>query len=68
MESCVGNVHDASLHQIFLSQAMEEKRNFKAFEKCSRCKLFSWCRGCPAVSYGYTGNMYAPDPQCWAEV
>jgi radical SAM/SPASM domain protein of ACGX system len=68
MESCVGNVHEASLREIFLSQAMEEKRNFKAFEKCQRCKLFSWCRGCPAVSYGYTGNMYAPDPQCWAEV
>lgn len=23
------------------------------------------CRGCPAVVYGSTGNMYAPDPLCW---
>lgn len=25
-------------------------------------KLRGFCRGCPAVTYGYTGNMYAPDP------
>ena len=37
-------------------------------EKCDRCKLRGWCRGCPAVAAGYTGNRYAPDPQCWMEV
>ena len=47
---------------------MEEKREFDKFEKCSKCELFGWCRGCPAVTHSYTGNMYAADPQCWKEV
>lgn len=37
-------------------------------EKCNCCKLRGWRRGCPAVAAGYTGNRYAPDPQCWMEV
>ena len=38
------------------------------FKKCSKCELFGWCRGCPAVTYGYTGDMYDADPQCWKDV
>lgn len=68
MDSCVGNALQDSLMQIFLSDAMEKHRNFKEFEKCAKCQLFGWCRGCPAVSFGYSGNMYAPDPQCWHKV
>ena len=29
---------------------------------------FGWCRGCPAVSFGYTGDMYDADPQCWKDL
>lgn len=68
MESKVGNIADSSLRDVFFSAAMEEKRDFKQFKKCSKCELFGWCRGCPAVTYGYTGNMYDADPQCWKEV
>lgn len=65
MESKVGNINETTLYDAFLSPAMECKREFKKFEKCATCELAGWCRGCPAVAYGYTGNMYAPDPQCW---
>lgn len=65
MESKVGNIGKQSLKEAFFSNQMEEKREFKRFEKCRDCELFGWCRGCPAVSYGYTGDMYAADPQCW---
>ena len=41
---------------------------YHKFEKCQKCELLRFCRGCPAVSYGYSHNMYAPDPQCWKEV
>lgn len=68
MESKIGNVAESTLEQLFFSPAMEEKRKFGKFEKCSKCELFGWCRGCPAVTHGYTGNMYAADPQCWKEV
>lgn len=68
MESLVGNVFKQTPEQIFLGDAMEHYRDFDRFEKCRSCELFSVCRGCPSVTAGYTGNMYAPDPQCWKEV
>lgn len=68
MESKVGNVLEQSLKDIFLGSAMEGCRQFDRFEKCSRCELGGWCRGCPAVAFGYTGSMYAADPQCWKDV
>lgn len=68
MESKVGNVFESSLRDIFLGSAMEACRQFDKFEKCSKCELLGWCRGCPAVAAGYTGGMYAADPQCWKEV
>jgi len=53
-------------------KVLEGKENLKytiweKFEKCSKCQLITICRGCPAVSYGVTGNFYAPDPQCWKQ-
>lgn len=65
MESKIGNVFDTSMYDLFMSASMEKYRDFDRFEKCSMCELRGFCRGCPAVTYGYTGNMYAPDPQCW---
>jgi radical SAM protein with 4Fe4S-binding SPASM domain len=47
---------------------MNEYRKYDEFEKCSKCELHRFCRGCPAVAYGLTHNMYAPDPQCWKEI
>jgi len=68
MESPVGNVMHQDMKEIFLGDAMEAHREFAEFEKCAHCELRGWCRGCPAVAFGYTGSMYAPDPQCWHEV
>lgn len=68
MDSTVGNVYKERLDTIFLSEKMDDYRNYEAFEKCSKCELLRFCRGCPAVAYGYTHNMYSPDPQCWKVV
>ena len=38
---------------------------FFQFVKCSKCELKAWCRGCPAVANGTSGNFYEADPQCW---
>ena len=65
MDSKIGNALEDDLFEIFTSDGMNEYRQFEKFEKCSRCELLRFCRGCPAVSYGYTGNMYSADPQCW---
>lgn len=68
MESKVGNLFNNKLFDIFTGDKMDEYRHYNRFEKCAKCELKRFCRGCPAVAFGYTGNFYAPDPQCWKEV
>jgi len=68
MESKVGNALSEELYDIFFGEQMNYYRQYEKFEKCSKCELLRFCRGCPAVSYGTTHNMYSADPQCWKEV
>ena len=65
MDSKVGNAIKDDLFEIFTGEEMNKYRQFENFEKCSKCELLRFCRGCPAVSYGYTKDMYSADPQCW---
>ncbi len=65
--SKVGNVFLDRLADIWGCQ-MERYRDYGKFEKCSKCELLPYCRGCPAVAGGRDGNFYAADPQCWKEV
>ena len=65
MESPVGDVARESLASIYFGERMDAYRNIGDFEKCAACPLHGWCRGCPAVAFGYTGSRYAADPQCW---
>ena len=65
--SRVGNVFADRLADLWVCQ-MEGYRDYDKFEKCARCELLAWCRGCPAVASGREGNFYAADPQCWKEV
>jgi radical SAM/SPASM domain protein of ACGX system len=67
-ESNVGNVFDEKLFNIFTGDKMDAYRDFSKFEKCSKCELKQFCRGCPAVTYGYTNNFYGADPQCWKQI
>lgn len=63
-DSKVGNVFRDRLADVWVCE-MEAYRDYKKFEKCSRCELLAFCRGCPAVAKGTSGNFYAADPQCW---
>lgn len=65
MESPVGDVTHESLVSIYYGERMDAYRDIGRFEKCVDCPLHGWCRGCPAVAFGYTGNRYAADHQCW---
>lgn len=65
--SKVGNVFADRIADVWVC-GMEAYRAYHEFEKCSKCELLSYCRGCPAVASGKTGNFYAADPQCWKEV
>lgn len=68
MESKVGNAFEEKLYDIFTGKEMNSYRQYDKFEKCAQCELKRFCRGCPAVTYGYTGNFYAADPQCWKQI
>ena len=65
--SKVGNVFEDRLADVWVCQ-MEEYRDYSKFQKCSKCELMAYCRGCPAVASGTSGNFYDADPQCWKEV
>lgn len=66
-DSKVSNIFKDRLADTWVCE-MEAYRNYKKFEKCSKCELLAFCRGCPAVAKGTSGNYYAADPQCWKEV
>ncbi len=63
-ESYVGTA-DEPMYEVYTGGRMDYYRGHERFEKCRDCELLRFCRGCPAVAYGYTKNFYAPDPQCW---
>ena len=65
--SRVGNVLQDRLADLWVCE-LEAYRDYEKFEKCARCELKAWCRGCPAVASGKNGNFYAADPQCWKEI
>ena len=65
--SRVGNALEDRLADVWVCQ-MEAYREYSKFEKCAKCELLAFCRGCPAVASGKDGNFYAADPQCWKEV
>ncbi len=65
--SDVGPV-DEDMYEVWTSKRMDQFREHERFEKCRYCELLRFCRGCPAVAYGYTNNFYAPDPQCWKTI
>lgn len=68
MESKVGNALTDDLFDLFTGPEMDKYRVYEQFEKCARCELLRFCRGCPAVAKGFHGSMYAPDPECWKAV
>lgn len=65
--SKTANVFEDRLADVWAAQ-MEAYRDYDRFKKCSHCELKAWCRGCPAVAAGTSGDFYDADPQCWKEV
>ena len=68
MESKAGNALTDDLYDLFTGPEFDKYRVYENFQKCAKCELLRFCRGCPAVAYGYHGDMYASDPQCWKKI
>lgn len=64
-KSPIGKVPEEQFDQLFYSQKMNEFRIQTHYEKCDQCELYTYCRGCPAVSHCITGSWRSADPQCW---
>ena len=66
--SRVGNIFAKRLAELWTNE-FEAYRDYDKFQKCSKCELKAWCRGCPAVASSTSnGDFYAADPQCWKEI
>lgn len=65
----IGKVPEQSIKEIFINSSEHNKmRQVENMQKCSRCNLLQFCRGCPAVAYATYDDYMAPDPQCWKEI
>jgi radical SAM protein with 4Fe4S-binding SPASM domain len=65
----VGNLNEQSLFEIWYSSDLLWKlrdKNYYMNSICKKCQFFEECGGgAPCLTYGYCGNPFAPDPQCW---
>lgn len=65
----LGRVPGRSLREIFISSKNHRRlRSVEKMERCAACRLLPFCRGCPAVAHGATGDFLSGDPQCWRVV
>ena len=63
--SPVGKLPRQSITQVFLGKKLNRYRQIEKLEKCSKCELLYYCRGCPAVAWGVSDSYISADPQCW---
>jgi len=65
----IGNLNDQSLFEIWYSSDLLWKLRDKTCYMnsiCKNCRFFDICAGgAPCLTYGYCGDPFAPDPQCW---
>lgn len=65
----IGEVPKEKIWDIFInSKEINKFRDLNNFKKCKGCDLRQFCRGCPAVAYGVSGDQFNEDPQCWKGV
>ena len=62
----IGNLKRDSFEDIFLkSDLLRKFRRFPQYQKqCGTCQYGAACRGCPAITYGLTGDCFNPFELC----
>lgn len=59
---------EQSFETIFLGSPLLRKfRRSKNYEKCGTCRLYQYCRGCPAETYGFFENPFHENIHCFIE-
>lgn len=65
----IGKMPDQKMEDIFLENELLKKfRRANSYETCGSCMFFKSCRGCPAVTFGYTQNPLSDNPLCFREL
>ncbi|MBE0415742.1 MAG: radical SAM protein [Dehalococcoidia bacterium] len=63
----IGDLRKQRLSEIWhnseLANLLRDRDKLKG--KCGRCELRFVCGGCRRMAYSVTGDIMAPDPQCW---
>ena len=63
----IGDLRRERLSEIWrnseLANLLRDRDKLKG--KCGRCELRFVCGGCKRMAYSITGDIMAPDPQCW---
>lgn len=65
MPISVGNLFDISFADIYINNpVMKQFRRRASYSKCGTCKFYKYCRGCPAIEYGLSGNPFNAQEFC----
>lgn len=63
----IGDLRQEKLSKIWrtseLANLLRDRDKLKG--RCGRCELRFVCGGCRRMAYSLTGDIMAPDPQCW---
>lgn len=61
----VGNMLEDEFSDLFLNNiTLRKLRRISSFEYCRDCDYAKVCRGCPALVYSITGDVFAKFPYC----
>ena len=64
----IGKMPEQSFEEVFLgSPLLRRFRRAASYEKCGTCRLYQYCRGCPAETYGFYQNPFRENVHCFAE-
>lgn len=67
--SILGKMPEEKMEDIFLKNNLLKKfRRANSFETCGTCMFFKHCRGCPAVTFGYTQDPFSDNPLCFKDL
>lgn len=65
----VGKMPEQKMEDIFLGSPLLKKfRRPSSYQACGECSFFKSCRGCPAVTFGYTKDPFSKNPLCFKEM
>lgn len=60
----LGNIQEGFAKIFIGNKLLKQFREIQNYE-CRECDKVTICRGCRAVAYASTGNIFAKDPQCF---